>query len=234
MNWGTFHDRVWLFSPQGETSLLTGDVGSGKSTLVDALATLLVPPRKVAYNKAADSSAKERSVTSYVRGSFGQKRTSEGTGQPDSLRDTSRYSVLLATFENQGLSQFVTLAQFRCGLYLRQLAISGVDTKFIEQRKGTLAIILPEGFINQNAQSFEQRYGLRVKPVQVRLRLLDREQYIQGISALTCVKKSGLPRRIREKSLTQVEFASVSKLIHYLLLEGPVDGISGLRIPKSF
>lgn len=112
MNWGTFHDRVWLFSPQGETSLLTGDVGSGKSTLVDALATLLVPPRKVAYNKAADSSAKERSVTSYVRGSFGQKRTSEGTGQPDSLRDTSRYSVLLATFENQGLSQFVTLAQF--------------------------------------------------------------------------------------------------------------------------
>jgi hypothetical protein len=53
-------------------------------------------------------------------------------------------------------------------------------------------------------------------------------------SALTCVKKSGLPRRIREKSLTQVEFASVSKLIHYLLLEGPVDGISGLRIPKSF
>ncbi len=50
-NWGTFHDKVWIFSPQGETSLLTGDVGSGKSTLVDALTTLLVPPRKVAYNK---------------------------------------------------------------------------------------------------------------------------------------------------------------------------------------
>lgn len=111
-NWGTFDDKVWTFSPHGETALLTGDVGSGKSTLVDALTTLLVSPRKVAYNKAADSSAKERSITSYVRGYFGQKRSAEGTGQPDSLRDTNHYSVLLATFQDQGLSQYVTLAQF--------------------------------------------------------------------------------------------------------------------------
>ncbi|OPX93723.1 MAG: Chromosome partition protein Smc [Pelotomaculum sp. PtaB.Bin104] len=111
-NWGTFDDKVWTFSPHGETALLTGDVGSGKSTLVDALTTLLVAPRKVAYNKAADSSAKERSITSYVRGYFGQKRNAEGMGQPDSLRDTNHYSVLLATFQDQGLSQYVTLVQF--------------------------------------------------------------------------------------------------------------------------
>jgi len=111
-NWGTFDSKVWTFSPGGETALLTGDVGSGKSTLVDALTTLLVSPRKVAYNKAADSSAKERSVTSYVRGYFGQKRSAEGTGQPDSLRDTHHYSVILATFQDPGLSHFVTLSQF--------------------------------------------------------------------------------------------------------------------------
>jgi uncharacterized protein YPO0396 len=111
-NWGTFDGKVWTLSLGGETALLTGDVGSGKSTLVDALTTLLVSPRKVAYNKAADSSAKERSVTSYVRGYFGQKRSAEGTGQPDSLRDIHDYSVLLATFQDPGLSQFVTLAQF--------------------------------------------------------------------------------------------------------------------------
>ncbi|OPX93724.1 MAG: hypothetical protein A4E53_00199 [Pelotomaculum sp. PtaB.Bin104] len=74
----------------------------------------------------------------------------------------------------------------RCGLYLRQLDISGIDTKFIEQRKGILAellnIIMPRDTIVQNAQSFELRYGLRVKPVQIRLRLLDHEQFIQGIS----------------------------------------------------
>lgn len=111
-NWGTFDGRVWTFSPLGQTALLTGEVGSGKSTLVDALTTLLVSPRKVAYNKAADSSAKERSITSYVRGYFGQKRSTEGIGQPDSLRDTNHYSVLLATFQDKALSQFVTLAQF--------------------------------------------------------------------------------------------------------------------------
>jgi uncharacterized protein YPO0396 len=111
-NWGTFDNKVWAFSPHGETALLTGDVGSGKSTLVDALTTLLVPPRKVAYNKAADSSAKERSITSYVRGYFRQKSSDEGTGQPYSLRDTNCYSVLLATFKDQSLSQYVTLAQF--------------------------------------------------------------------------------------------------------------------------
>lgn len=74
----------------------------------------------------------------------------------------------------------------RCGLYLRQLNISGIDTKFIEKRKGILAellnMIMPEGAIAQNASSFELRYGLRVKPVQIRLRLLDHEQFIQGIS----------------------------------------------------
>lgn len=77
----------------------------------------------------------------------------------------------------------------RCGLYLRQLDIPGIDTKFIEQRKGLLTellnITLPEEAIDHNASSFELRYGLRVKPVQVRLRLLDREQYLRGISDLT-------------------------------------------------
>ncbi|ADY55172.1 hypothetical protein Sgly_0819 [Syntrophobotulus glycolicus DSM 8271] len=77
----------------------------------------------------------------------------------------------------------------RCGLYLRQLDIPGVDTKFIEHRKGILTelltIILPEETIDSSALSFEQRFGLRAKPVQVRMRLLDQAQYLQGLSDLT-------------------------------------------------
>src|SRR3954451_23231750 len=38
-NWGTFDDQVWRLTPGAETALLTGDIGSGKSTLVDALTT---------------------------------------------------------------------------------------------------------------------------------------------------------------------------------------------------
>ncbi|EGO62682.1 DUF3322 domain-containing protein [Acetonema longum] len=76
-----------------------------------------------------------------------------------------------------------------CQLYMRQLDIPGIDTKFIEQRKGILTellnIVLPEETINHSATSFEQRFGLRVKPVQIRMRLLDQAQYIQGLSDLT-------------------------------------------------
>lgn len=50
-NWGTFDGEVWTLDLDGATSLLTGDVGSGKSTLVDAIITLLVPPRRITYTR---------------------------------------------------------------------------------------------------------------------------------------------------------------------------------------
>ena len=33
LNWGTFHNRVWRLDLGGKNALLTGDIGSGKSTL---------------------------------------------------------------------------------------------------------------------------------------------------------------------------------------------------------
>lgn len=110
-NWGTFHQKVWTLELNGDTSLLTGDVGSGKSTLVDAILTLLVPPRRVTYNKAADSSARERSLTSYVRGYYGQKRTEDGGGRPEALRSKDQYSVVLGVFSDRNFGSTVTLAQ---------------------------------------------------------------------------------------------------------------------------
>ncbi|HGG60886.1 MAG TPA: hypothetical protein ENK26_13380, partial [Gammaproteobacteria bacterium] len=41
LNWGTFHKKVWTLDAAGDNTLLTGDIGSGKSTLVDAVTTLL-------------------------------------------------------------------------------------------------------------------------------------------------------------------------------------------------
>ena len=46
-NWGTFHGRVWGLDLNGDNTLLTGDIGSGKSTLVDAITTFLVPTKKI-------------------------------------------------------------------------------------------------------------------------------------------------------------------------------------------
>ena len=49
-NWGTFDQKIWRLTPDGKNSLLTRGNGSGKTTIVDALATLLVPPNKRRYN----------------------------------------------------------------------------------------------------------------------------------------------------------------------------------------
>lgn len=112
LNWGTFDKRVWRYELDGRNGLLTGDIGSGKSTLVDAITTLLVPAHRVAYNKAAGADARERSLRSYVLGHFKSERNEvTGSARPVALRDASSYSVILGVFRNEGYDQAVTLAQ---------------------------------------------------------------------------------------------------------------------------
>ncbi|WP_294769679.1 ATP-binding protein [uncultured Rhodoferax sp.] len=111
-NWGTFDKRVWTLALNGRNGLLTGDIGSGKSTLVDALTTLLVPAHRVAYNKAAGADARERSLRSYVLGHYKSERNeTSGHAKPVALRSNSDYSVILGVFHNTGFDQTVTLAQ---------------------------------------------------------------------------------------------------------------------------
>lgn len=111
-NWGTFDKRVWTLALNGRNGLLTGDIGSGKSTLVDAITTLLVPANRVAYNKAAGADARERSLRSYVLGHYKSERNeTSGNAKPVALRSASDYSVILGVFHNAGFDQTVTLAQ---------------------------------------------------------------------------------------------------------------------------
>ncbi|MDN5924854.1 MAG: AAA family ATPase, partial [Xanthomonadales bacterium] len=105
-NWGTFGERVWTLKLDGHNTLLTGDIGSGKSTLVDAVTTLLVPAQRVAYTKAAGAEAKERSLRSYVLGYLKSERQSVGgAARPVALRDHTAYSVILGVFHNAGYDQ---------------------------------------------------------------------------------------------------------------------------------
>ncbi len=112
LNWGTFDSRVWTLQLDGKNGLLTGDIGSGKSTLVDAITTLLVPANRIAYNKAAGADSKERTLRSYVLGHYKSERNEvTGAAKPVSLRDHNSYSVILGVFHNAGYDQTVTLAQ---------------------------------------------------------------------------------------------------------------------------
>jgi uncharacterized protein YPO0396 len=111
-NWGTFHHHVWPLAPSGDNVLVTGDIGSGKSTLVDAITTLLVPPQRILYNKAAGAEARERNLRSYVLGYYKSERGEAGlSARPVALRGPDSYSVILAVFRNEGFSETVTLAQ---------------------------------------------------------------------------------------------------------------------------
>lgn len=111
-NWGTFDAKVWSLQAGGDNSLLTGDIGSGKSTLVDAVTTLLVPAQRIAYNKAAGAEARERTLRSYVLGYYKSERGEAGlSAKPVALRDHNSYSVILGVFRNEGYGLDVTLAQ---------------------------------------------------------------------------------------------------------------------------
>lgn len=94
---------------QGQTS---APIGSGKSTLVDAITTLLVPAQKISYNKAAGADAHERSLRTYVLGHYKSERGDTGsTARAVALRDQNTYAVILGVFYNEGYDQTVTLVQ---------------------------------------------------------------------------------------------------------------------------
>jgi hypothetical protein len=77
------------------------------------------------------------------------------------------------------------------GLYLRQIDIPGISTKYIEARKALfselLDAVLPPAreAVPVLGRTFEQRYGLRSKPALVRFRILDRRLAISGLTDLT-------------------------------------------------
>jgi len=111
-NWGTFDKQIWRLELDGDNALLTGDIGSGKSTLVDAITSLLVPAHRIAFNKAAGAGSGERDLRSYVLGHYKSERGEAGfSAKPVALREHNSYSVILGRFRNEGFGEVVTLAQ---------------------------------------------------------------------------------------------------------------------------
>ena len=77
------------------------------------------------------------------------------------------------------------------GVYIRQLELAGIDTKFIEGHRKVLTelldLVLDQAQIDDTARGssgFEKRYGFRVKPTQIRFRLLDPALYLRGLGDL--------------------------------------------------
>jgi len=112
-NWGTFGGLHTVDVPR-KGLLLTGESGSGKSSLVDAISAVLTPRGKTRFNAAAADTgtrSSDRSVLTYVRGAW-KRSADDETGEITSqyLRPRATWSGILLRYAN-GLGQRHTLVK---------------------------------------------------------------------------------------------------------------------------
>ena len=128
LNWGTF-DGLHRIDVARMGHLFTGASGSGKSSLLDAVATVLTPDRWLRFNAAAqDASARsdDRTLVSYVRGAW-SKEADETLDRAIStyLRRGATWSGILLRFENRRDAP-VTLARL---FHLKGASVDRGDLK---------------------------------------------------------------------------------------------------------
>lgn len=78
-NWGSFGGiHSAQFHPDG--TMIAGENGAGKSTFLDGLTALMLPPGRATFNVAAAQNDKtDRNLVSYIRGSYGSAEDGAGT-----------------------------------------------------------------------------------------------------------------------------------------------------------
>jgi hypothetical protein len=112
----------------------------------------------------------------------------------------------------------------RAGIYLRQVDVPGVDTKFIEVNRSLfielLDLVLPPDAVDVTAgRDFEARYGLRAKPRLVRFRILDSDYWIDGLSDIATPVS---------------EFATLALPVRRLFItENEINGLAFPDVPHS-
>lgn len=122
----------------------------------------------------------------------------------------------------------------RPGLYLRQVDLGGVDSKFFEAHRGVLAelldLSLPAESIDPSASGlsgFCRRYGFRDKPLRIRFRVLDPAVSLLPQAAaqditLTQADFEALNPPVRDVFITEneVNFLAFPPVAHSLVIFG--------------
>jgi hypothetical protein len=117
----------------------------------------------------------------------------------------------------------------RPGIYLRQIDLPGVHTKFIEAHRGVLSelfdLALPPESIDAESTgttNFCQRYGFRDKPLRVRFRLLDH--------AITLLPNAAE----QDVTLTQTDFARLALPVETIFItENEINFLAFPPVPKA-
>ena len=115
----------------------------------------------------------------------------------------------------------------RPGIYLRQVDIPGVHTKFIEQHQRTLAVmldvVLPESAVEVAAghSEFARRYGFRGRPHMIRFRYLDRQFAVNTSD------------QDRHYSLTAADFGRINPPRRVFMTENEINFLAFPGVPDS-
>lgn len=204
LNWGTFNDKIWRITPQGDNSLLTGAVGSGKSTVVDALTCLLVPNNRITFNKAAGAESKERNLSSYIKGYYSSKSDElTNSSKAVSIRYTkpgeATFTVIVANFYNAGYDTHTSLCQLfwiENGSNVRKLLLIGneplsvkehfsglTDIKELKKRlRANKHIELFDDNFARYSQRFRQLFGMNSEKA---IELFYQTVSMKSVSSLT-------------------------------------------------
>ena len=114
LNWGVFDQKVVTFSFDGKSTILTGLNGSGKTTTVDAILTLLIPPGSRFYNLSSENSKKrERDEKNYVLGAYGFKQEEDSRAAQYLRQKKEVISILNGIFYEPNDSKYLSLLQVR-------------------------------------------------------------------------------------------------------------------------
>lgn len=107
-NWGSFNGLHTInINPDG--TLITGENGAGKSTIIDGLMVLLCSAGRVSFNMAAAQGDKtDRSLVSYMRGSYGRSEDENGATSKN-LRNNTVVTIIKATYKHTANDRIAVL-----------------------------------------------------------------------------------------------------------------------------
>ena len=152
-NWGSFDGlHTAAIDPFG--TLITGDNGAGKSTFVDGLMALLLPAGKATFNvAAAQGDRSDRSLLSYMRGSFGSSHEGSGT-RVRSKREKAVVTGLRALYRADDGSEITLAALF----WTTQAsnALSDVNRIYVVAKRNLSLKEMLDAFGEGNARSLKQ------------------------------------------------------------------------------
>lgn len=152
-NWGSFNGlHTALIDPMG--TLVTGDNGAGKSTFIDGLMALLLPAGKATFNvAAAQGDRSDRTLLSYMRGSFGSAHDGAGT-RVRSKRESGVVTGLRALYQGDDGSKITLAALFWITKSTNVLA--DVTRVYIVAKRDLTLKEMLDAFGDGNARSFKQ------------------------------------------------------------------------------